>query len=258
MRRPRRLEQALRSIGAQTYSQVEAIVVNDGGVPVDAIVAAYATETGRPITYLALSENRGLAAARNAAASRASGDLLALLDDDDRYRPDHLERLVAALHTDAGAVLAYDDVLIQVEEGTEDDLEPRVVATCRFGLAYDKAIFDADDYIVPSATVLRREAFEIAGGFDETIPICEDWDFLLRLRERGALCYVGGTIGVDYSFRVSAMDNLGSVFDDRRRAVLDLLSRRYGLGPLVPKTFLDVARDLGFALVPAAQFEGME
>ncbi|HEU5437835.1 MAG TPA: glycosyltransferase family 2 protein [Ktedonobacterales bacterium] len=248
-RRPARLWRALASVAAQSYPAVEVVVVNDGGVPVEQIVARYRQECGRPIIYIALPEQRGVGGARNAGIAVASGTLLALLDDDDRYLPGHLARLAKSLadHPDASA--AYDEALIQVEAGSAEEAEPRVVATCRFGLAYDEQRFRHDDYIVPGTLLLRREAFERAGRFDETLPALEDWDLLLRLRAFGGFHFTAG-IGLEYSQRVQAGDNASSVFDDRRRATLDTLSARYGLPHLEPKTFLDVARELGFALRP--------
>src|SRR5579885_2038283 len=252
VRRRRRLWQALISVCRQTYSQVEVIVINDGGEPLEEIIGHFENMCSDcPIRYVPLPSNHGLAHARNIGISNASGSIIALLDDDDQFRPTHLSRLVHILQTQQPqTVLVYDDVLIQVESGTEDDPDPRIIATCKFGLPYDEKMFNQDDYIVPSSTVFWRHAFEAVGGFDENLPLCEDWDFLLRLRERGHLQYVGGEIGVEYSVRPTAGDNLGSTLNATRRAVLDALSARYGLPPLSPKTFLDVARDLCFSIAP--------
>jgi glycosyltransferase involved in cell wall biosynthesis len=256
LRRPRRLWQALASVGAQTYPHVEAVVVNDAGADVSTVVARYESTFGRPARYIAHSENRGLSATRNTAAAAASGSLLALLDDDDRYLPDHLARLVPLLTGNPQAALAYDDVLILAEEGEDDAEAPQTVAVCRFGRPYDAAVFERDDFIVPSATLIRREAYESIGGFDEKLRVSEDWDFLLRLREQGALCYDGSAVGVLYSQRTNPAGrsgNQGSWFDESRRAALDYLSARYDLPPIAPKTFLDVAREMGFPLVPIAE-----
>jgi GT2 family glycosyltransferase len=246
--RPHRLWLALASVAAQTYAALEVVVVNDGGVDVRDLVDRYRAEFRRPAQYVELHPNRGLAGARNAGSAAAAGEWIALLDDDDRFRPDHLARLMAALRDHPTAALAYDDVLIEIEDGGADDVPPHVIGTCRFGRLYDRATFEQDDFIPPSAMLFSRAAFQAAGGFDTEIPMCEDWDFLLRLRDHGDLLYVPGAIGVEYSLRVSAGDNLGSQFGAERRRALDLLSERYGLPPLVPKTFLDVARDLGFAI----------
>ncbi len=250
VRRPQRLWRALASAGAQDYPRIELIVVNDGGVDVARVVARYKREFARPARYLALPANQGVAAARNAGAAAASGTLLALLDDDDRYLDGHVSRMVAALAENPQAALAYEDIVIEVEAVESDDDAPRIVATCRMGLPYDRATFDRDDYIPPSVMLLRRADFEAIGGFDMSLALCEDWDFLLRLRARGALWYVPGAIGAGYSVRQGGGDHLGGTFDAARRQTLDYLSATYGLPPLVPKTFLDVARDLGFTLTP--------
>ncbi len=244
VRRPNRLWRALASVAAQTYPLVEAVVVNDGGSDASALVERYQAELRRPARYVDLHPNRGLAGARNAGILAAEGEWIALLDDDDAFMPDHLARLAPALLADQATVLAYDDVLIAIEDGGEDDVPPHVVGTCRFGRPYERAVFDQDDFIPPSAMLFRRAA----GQFDTVIPMCEDWDFLLRLRDQGAFAYVPGAVGVEYSLRLHAGDNLGSDFGAARRQALNLLSERYGLPPLVPKTFLDVARDLGFAV----------
>src|SRR5262249_17334535 len=110
-----------------------------------------------------------------------------------------------------------------------------------------------DDFIVPSSIVFSRKAFEAAGRFDEALLITEDWDFFLRLRDRGHLLYVDGEIGVDYSLRLATGGNASRVFDAQRGAVLDLLSKRYGLPRLAPKTFHDVALDLGFTFTEVAR-----
>lgn len=249
VRRPQRLAQALASVGRQTYPAVEVVVVNDGGVSVGEVVADYRQQFGRAAQVVDLPMTGGISAARNVGARVAQGEYLALLDDDDRFRPDHLARLVAVARADPGVVVAYDTALIQIEEGAEEDA-PRISATCELGLPYDQARFDQDDYILTSALLMRASAFAAVGGFDETLPFCEDWDLLLKLRARGDLRFVPGAVGVEYSMRIAANDNSGSVFDARRRAALDLLTARYGLPYLAPKTFFDVARDLGCAVVP--------
>jgi glycosyltransferase involved in cell wall biosynthesis len=245
-RRPHRLWYALASVGQQTHPMVETVVVNDGGPSVADVVERYRAVYGRPIHYVELPERCGLATARNAGVAAAAHNMIALLDDDDRFRPVHLMQTVHALLDSPGVVLAYDTVELQLETVTEDDGDPEVIATCRFGLPYDKALFDQDDFIVPSSIVFHREAFEAVGRFDEALLTTEDWDLFLRLRDCGHLLYVDGDIGVDYSLRLATGGNASSIFDVQRRAVLDLLSKRYGLPHLEPKTFRDVALDLGF------------
>ncbi|TMC22499.1 MAG: glycosyltransferase [Chloroflexi bacterium] len=248
--RPQRLWSALASVAMQTYSEIEVIVVNNGGVSVESIVERYRQTFPQPIQLVTLTEPVRVGAARNRAIATAQGDLIALLDDDDLYRPIHLEQVIKALKQQPEAALAYDDALILIDHTAHVNDEPHIVATCRLGLAYEKERFEQDDYILPSSIVMRRAAFAAVGGFDEMMDICEDWDFLLKLRTQGMLLYVPGEIGIEYSMRVLANDNMGSTFDNRRYAALAMLETRYHLPHLIPKTFYDVARDLGWEVIP--------
>lgn len=249
--RPQRLWQALESVGQQTYADVEAVIINNGGSSVEKMIKRYEQEYQRPVQYITLRRGQHLGVARNIGAAAAQGDLLALLDDDDRFCPTHLECLMRALAQRPGAVAAYDDALLMIEDGSSAEGTSQVVASGRFGVPYEKQRFERDDYIITSALVLRREVFSSCGGFDRSLSILEDWDLLLRLRDYGELLYVPGEIGIEYSVRLSAGDHMGAVFDQKRRDGLDRLSARYTLPPLIPKTFYDVARDFGCEFIPS-------
>lgn len=248
--RPQRLWSALESVAMQTYPEVEVVVVNNGGVPVENVIECYKETFSQPIQLVTLTEPVQLGAAHNRGIAVARGELIALLDDDDRYCPTHLEQVINALKQAPETALAYDDGLILIEDTASVNDEPHVVATCRFGFPYDKQRFEQDDYILPNSIVMRRAAFEAVGGFDETMHVCEDWDFLLKIRTQGTFLYVPGKIGSEYSIRISARDNTSSTFDSRRHAALALLETRYHLPHLVPKTFYDVARDFGCEVIP--------
>ena len=243
--RPQRLWSALESVAMQIYPEIEIIVVNNGGFSVESVVKRYKETFPLPIQLITLTEPVQLSTARNRGIAAAHGELIALLDDDDRYRPIHLQQVINALKQTPEAALGYDDGLILIEHTISVNDEPHIVATCRLGLPYNKERFEQDDHIV-----MRRTAFEAVGGFDETMDVCEDWDFLLKLRTQGTFLYVPGEIGSEYSMRILANDNMSSTFDSRRYAALALLETRYNLPHLVPKTFYDVARDFGCEVIP--------
>ena len=90
------LLEALDSIAAQTYRDFEVIVVNDHGADSEGLVRDFATgaaATRGPleIRYDHRSRNAGVAATRNRGVELASGELIAYLDDDDLWRPEHLQ-----------------------------------------------------------------------------------------------------------------------------------------------------------------------
>jgi glycosyltransferase involved in cell wall biosynthesis len=103
----------LPSVFNQTHPDVEAVVVSDGPDP--ELAALLDGQPGVRFAalpdHLAHPNNRG-GRARNAAADLATGDILAYLDDDNAWRPSHLERLVAALEADPAADFAYSRMLV--------------------------------------------------------------------------------------------------------------------------------------------------
>jgi len=103
------IRRAIASLQAQTMPDWELIIVDDAS-PDDtgAVVAPLLTDAR--IAYGRLPENRGPAAALNAAMDRARAPVIAYLPSDDLYHPEHLAGLLAALEADPGAALAFSGV----------------------------------------------------------------------------------------------------------------------------------------------------
>lgn len=117
------IERCIPSVQAQTYPHVEHIVVSDGPDP---DLGKLLTEV--PVVYAEVAEhhrhpqNWG-SQARNLGLRLASGELVAYLDDDNAWRPEHLERLVAALTAAPTAEFAYSRMLVH-PHGYEVGAEP--------------------------------------------------------------------------------------------------------------------------------------
>lgn len=166
------LEEAIESVLAQTYSQVEIVVIDDGS-PDNASRLA-----GRfPWVRCIRQPNGGLAAARNAGVRESEGELLVFLDADDRLLPRALEAGVAALRSHPEAAFAFGRYHRVDAQGLrlEDDDQPRPDAD-------PYSVFLRYNYAgVPATGIYRRSALEEAGNFDETVPGAEDYDLALRL-----------------------------------------------------------------------------
>ncbi|HKR65150.1 MAG TPA: glycosyltransferase family A protein [Thermoanaerobaculia bacterium] len=178
------VREAVQSVIAQTLRPVELIVVDDGST--DGSLDALETLTNVPFPIRILRQtNRGQSAARNLAAKQAEGEYLAFLDQDDRWYPQHLELLVAPLVDNMAAGWSYSD-FDEMDHGGN-------VVTRSFlrtsGLRHPKnTIFECisgDVMVIPSASVLRRTAFEESGGFDETLSGYEDDDLFVRFFRLG-------------------------------------------------------------------------
>jgi glycosyltransferase involved in cell wall biosynthesis len=175
---------AVRSVLAQSLPPCELIVVDDGST--DGSLEELASLPPAPFPVRVLRQaNAGQSAARNAAAREATGEYLAFLDQDDHWHPRHLEELVAPLAVDPGAGWAYCDF-------DEMDLAGNLV-TREFlrtlGVPHPKrTVYECvagDLMVLPSASVVRRGAFEQAGGFDETLCGYEDDDLFVRFFRLG-------------------------------------------------------------------------
>ncbi len=172
---------ALGSVFAQTWTDYEVVVINDGSPDTPELEAAIQPWRDR-IVYLR-GENRGLAAARNAGIEAARGELIALLDSDDYWAPDYLEIQVAKLEEDGTADIVYADAKI-VRDGRHlgelfTDRSPSVGEVTFTSLIEEKCC--------PMVSVLaRRSALERAGLFDASLQSCEDFDMWLRAVKTGS------------------------------------------------------------------------
>jgi glycosyltransferase involved in cell wall biosynthesis len=178
------LAEAVRSVIAQTLLPVELIVVDDGSTDDSMRELDSITDAPFPIRVLRQA-NGGQSSARNLAAGKAEGDYLAFLDQDDRWYPDHLEALAEALGNDPRAGWAYSDF-------DEMDLAGNIVTKAFIevaGLIHPKRTIlecvERDLMVIPSASMIRRKAFEDVGGFDVSLCGYEDDDLFVRVFRLG-------------------------------------------------------------------------
>ena len=168
------LGEAIESALQQTYATREVIVIDDGSTDATAEVIASFGSGVRSVRQ----QNRGTGAARNAGVAAASGELVALLDHDDRWLPNRLA-LQVPLIVDPSIALVHGGVRVfrsETGEVTSEVLPP--------------ARMDIHDLIgwctvACSTTLFRRVDVLAAGGFDEALRGTDDWDLWIRLLDRG-------------------------------------------------------------------------
>jgi glycosyltransferase involved in cell wall biosynthesis len=180
----RHLAATLESVGAQTFSDWEVVVTEDGSRDrTEEIVRAFAATVSQPVRYTRHEVNRGLPATRNTGLAAASAPVLALLDADDLWTPDHLAIGLAALsHPTASAAVwspcaIFDDATGVVIGRRELDPADRD----RIPEALHAGRFVAQ----PSGVLLTRAVLERVGGFDPELPICNDVDYWIRILRAG-------------------------------------------------------------------------
>jgi glycosyltransferase involved in cell wall biosynthesis len=164
------LARCLESVFAQTLKLEEVIVVDDTSTD---NTASLAEELGAKVIRRAV--NGGLSAARNSGIQHASSEWIALLDADDRWMPEKLERQVACIRPEVVLIYTglryFDDNGIR---GVRPAIDP---AEALKMLRYRNPI--------PCSYIVRRDALMHDGGYREDIRACEDWEMLVRLQRLG-------------------------------------------------------------------------
>jgi glycosyltransferase involved in cell wall biosynthesis len=175
--RPAMLLETLRSILTQSYQDFEIIVINDAGEDVTAALATLGDI--QKIRHLRHKENKGLAAARNTGIKAARGKYIAYLDDDDIFQSNHLQTLVEHLEATQGDV-AYTDAYRahQRKNGDAYEVFARDVPYS-FEFNYDRIL--EKNFIPVLCFMHRKTCWEAVGGFDESLPVLEDWDLWIRM-----------------------------------------------------------------------------
>jgi glycosyltransferase involved in cell wall biosynthesis len=206
------IRQTLNSVLAQTYREIEVIVVDDGSSDATAnIVEEFVTRDAR--FQLIRQSNAGVGAARNTAIRKARGKYLAPLDADDLWSPDKLEAQVACMEqsgTDTGLVYCGSTLIDEqgkvVHSGETKTLEGRL----RHAMVLKNLLGNA------SVPLFRASALEKVGLYltrprEQGGQGCEDWDLALRIAENFEIRVVPKHL-VGYRQSASAMSvDVGSM-----------------------------------------------
>jgi glycosyltransferase involved in cell wall biosynthesis len=173
---------AIESALHQDAGPLEIIVVDDGSGP---DTQRMLDEHGDVIRVIR-QDHAGRSTARNRGAAAASGEILAFLDSDDVWRPNHISASVARLEVADDAVLCASPVQAIGPDGATVDA-PRLRATfdraAACGFPPERLVLGSGLYT--SGVCIRRDAFAATNGFEASMSALEDLDLYLRLRRLG-------------------------------------------------------------------------
>lgn len=207
----RYLREAVESVLAQTYGDIEFIIIDDGSTDDSPkVLREYARRDSR--IRLTVRENKGLTVTLNEGLGMARGEFIARMDCDDVCLPDRLEKQVAYLRADPSIVCAGGHFELIDEKG-------RLLTRLRppsDDESIQKLLLAGHTAICHPAAIMRREAVMKVGGYDPYFQTTQDLDLWLRLGEVGRL---GNVPEVVLKFRQHG----GSISETRRE-----MQRRFG------------------------------
>lgn len=171
--RPELLFEAIGSVVAQSYSELELVVVNDGGQDVTGVITEFEKQ-GRFSHLVCVNhpESRGRAAAANTALDHASGEYCIFLDDDDLFWPSHISGLVAGFD---GGQTEYRVVYTGVQCMDRSGITV-------FNSPWEPGRLRAENFLPINAVLFSRGLCERC-RFDEDLDVFEDWDFWLQMAQ---------------------------------------------------------------------------
>jgi glycosyltransferase involved in cell wall biosynthesis len=179
---------AVESCLAQTYENIEVLVVDDGSTDATPEIVRQIAERDSRVRYLR-QENAKLPAALNTGFRAARGDFLTWTSDDNAYEPEAIERMIEHLRAHPEVGLVYCDCQIVNSQG-------EVVRVTR------RAPPEAIDRVncVGACFLYRRSVAEQVGEYDRETFLAEDYDYWLRISKVAPLAYLSGI--TPYRFRV--------------------------------------------------------
>ena len=232
------LERALDSVLAQTLSADEIIVVDDGSM--DGTVSML--KSRYPGVNFIEQDNQGVSAARNAGIKTASHSWIALLDSDDVWHANKLERQVQELKNAPEHLICHcDEIWIRNGQRVNQMHKHKKTGGHIFQHCLPLCA------ISPSAVMIHGSLFEEIGLFDETLPACEDYDLWLRICSRYPVLYVDEALITKYGghddqlsrkywgmdrFRIQALNKIiaeTKLNDSDRQAAIKIMIKKMNI-----------------------------
>lgn len=183
------IQKTINSVFNQTFNSFEIITIDDGSFD---NTAAILNKNKKYSSLKIISQtNRGLGAARNAGIKISKGRYICLLDADDIWCQNHLQRIYEFLETNFVDLISNDEIILK-----ENQKISYLINKPPQNL---KSFLLEGNTLSPSAMTIKREVFDSVGFFieEKTLLGVEDWDFWLRtFREKKIISHLNEPLGI--------------------------------------------------------------
>jgi glycosyltransferase involved in cell wall biosynthesis len=222
--------ETLDSVFAQTFTDYEVIVVNDGSPDTEEFEHAIAPYRER-LRYLC-QENGGASAARNAGLRAARGELIAFLDADDRWSPNYLDEQLKFMRARNCDLVCADALVFgDSREAGRTYFEAVMEQAAPAGDVTFLELVSGERSLITSGVVLRRALLLEVGPFDLTLRNAQDFDLWLRLARHGARLSYQRRVLLHYRTRSNSLTGDAINSHLRELRIFEKIEQSYDLTP---------------------------
>lgn len=210
------LPYAVESVLAQTFSDFELLVVDDGST--DSTRHLMERYTDDPRVRYFYQPNHGQSVARNRGLKEARGEYICFLDSDNAWFPDKLEKSLNAFRENPAVDVVYGDYVEIDKAGAELGINRMKRHSGHITPELLK-----DNFVSMNTTMTRRECFSEMGGFDVADRLAEDYGLWLRLSTRYRFYYLPEVLGYYRVMDDQISSDKASRLDANERLLLSFL-----------------------------------
>lgn len=224
------ISRSIDSVLDQSYPHIELIIVDDGST--DGTAEFIRHHYRNDLLTLIVQPNKGVSAARNVGGGQGSGEFVAFLDSDDQWEREKIEKQVA-FHQ------SHPDIHISQTRETWIRNGKQVKFCKKYKKPEGYIFSDSLELctVSPSSVFMTRSLFETYGGFDESMPACEDFELWLRISRTEKVGLVDESLLIKYG---GHPDQLSSAYPAMDRYRIYALLKTYLTEPLSRQQKIEV------------------
>ena len=212
------LEDCIKSVLAQSYQNIEIVLVDDGST--DDTPKVMAQYKDLPNIVSIHQKNGGQARAKNTGIKNATGNFIAFLDADDAWDKDKIEKQIACFaRPEVGVVYCTARYIDESSDEFNYEISNKYLLPRR-GAVTEWLILD--NFVMFSSSIVRKECFEKFGAFDENLKMGIDWDLWLRISTAYEFDYVDGRL---FYYRMGHSGQMSKNAEERQRCSDRIMSK---------------------------------
>jgi glycosyltransferase involved in cell wall biosynthesis len=224
------IKRAVNSVLGQTFKGFECIVVDDGSTDETELVLQELTNKIRVIR----TENRGVSVARNLGAAQAGGTFIAFLDSDDEWKKDKLTKQIAYMKESGLRISQTDETWVR--KGKFVNKSAKYIRPSG-DIFYNCLEVCA---VTPSSVMMEKTLFFEYGGFDESFPVCEDYDLWLRMSLKERFGLIDEPLIIKYGGNEDQLSNSSCLDKYRIISLFNMLNKNCELSAKQEKALREV------------------